>query len=266
MSWSGEPSRSIATALTQWLGNVVQHVDPWMSDEKIGSGARWNDAIAQALGETNFGIVCVTRANQHAPWLIFEAGALAKSIEVARVVPLCIDLSFSEVTGPLSAFQGRPLDRDGVRRLVHDISAASEKPMTKEQMATVFDVWWPRLEAAVGEAIEAAPSDTEPSRPAQDMLQELVERIRRIDRQAGQMLAGDGLACQEPPLEFADGIQLGPIYFTKDYPTYKKTYPQGRRAVVLRLHRTLGEISHVDLRFPEGEFLDYVPIDYLRAQ
>jgi hypothetical protein len=151
-----------------------------MSDEKIGSGARWNDAIAQALGETNFGIVCVTRANQHAPWLIFEAGALAKSVELARVVPLCIDLSFSEVTGPLSAFQGRPLARDGVSRLVHDISAASEKPMTKEQMATVFDVWWPRLEAAVTEAINAVPPDTEPRRSADDMLEELVERIRRM--------------------------------------------------------------------------------------
>ena len=118
ISWSGDPSRLIAKALAEWLRNVVQHVDPWMSDENIVSGARWNEAIAKELGETNFGIVCVTRGNQHAPWLIFEAGALAKSVEMARVVPLCIDLSFSEITGPLSGFQGRPLDRNGVGRLV----------------------------------------------------------------------------------------------------------------------------------------------------
>ena len=253
ISWSGEPSRSIATALTDWLRNVVQHVEPWMSDEKIGSGARWNDAIAQALGETNFGIVCVTRANQYAPWLIFEAGALAKSIELARVVPLCIDLSFSEVTGPLSSFQGRPLDRDGVGRLVYDISAASEKPMTKEQMATVFDVWWPRLEAAVTEAINAVPPDNEPRRSAESMLEELVERIRRIDRQAG-----------------GDDIGFGPVYLTRDYVKRDvdsdKTYPQGCRAVVLREHTLLGKVTHVDLRLPDGEFLLEVPIDYIRAE
>jgi hypothetical protein len=49
-----------------------------MSDEDIDSGARWNDSIAKSLDDTHFGIVCATRENQHAPWLIFEAGALAK--------------------------------------------------------------------------------------------------------------------------------------------------------------------------------------------
>jgi TIR domain len=92
ISWSGEPSRSIARALDGWLESVVQHVDAWMSDADIGSGQRWNEAISKSLDETDFGIVCVTRANQHAPWLIFEAGALAKSVNEGRVVPLCIDL------------------------------------------------------------------------------------------------------------------------------------------------------------------------------
>jgi hypothetical protein len=252
ISWSGELSRSIATALTEWLKSVVQHVDPWMSDEKIGSGARWSDAIAKSLGETNFGIVCVTQANQREPWLIFEAGALAKSVKLARVVPLCIDLLPSQVTGPLSDFQGRQLDRHGVSRLVHDINAALEKPMPKEQMDTVFDVWWPRLEAAAGKAIKAAPLDTEPRRSAEDMLEELVERIRRIDRQAG-----------------GDEIPIGRIYFSKDYvqdglPS-KKIYPQGSRAVVLRGHEHLGEFTHVDLRLPDGESLLEVPIGYIRT-
>jgi hypothetical protein len=49
-----------------------------MSDNNIDGGARWNDALAKALEETDFGIVCVTCANQAAPWLNFEAGAVAK--------------------------------------------------------------------------------------------------------------------------------------------------------------------------------------------
>jgi hypothetical protein len=60
ISWSGEPSRSIARALATWLGGLVQAVEPWMSDEEIGSGKRWRDEIGVALDETDFGMVCLT--------------------------------------------------------------------------------------------------------------------------------------------------------------------------------------------------------------
>ena len=70
-----------------------------MSDDAIRSGARWSDAIAQSLDESDFGIICVTRDNLDAPWLLFEAGALAKRFKTARVVPLCIDLAPSDISG-----------------------------------------------------------------------------------------------------------------------------------------------------------------------
>jgi hypothetical protein len=55
ISWRGEPSRSIARALSSWLEGVLPQLDPWMSDE-IVSGARWNDAIDKALEETDSGL------------------------------------------------------------------------------------------------------------------------------------------------------------------------------------------------------------------
>jgi hypothetical protein len=112
---------------------MVQHVDAWVSADDVGSGARWTEAVAKSLEATNFGIVCVTRANQLAPWLNFEAGALAKSLEQAKVVPLCIDLPPSDLAWPLAAFQGQPLDEEGVRNLVGDVSAATE-PWTTSSM------------------------------------------------------------------------------------------------------------------------------------
>jgi hypothetical protein len=250
ISWSSEPSRSIARALDGWLESVVQAVDVWMSDEEIGSGARWNDAIAKTLSETNFGIVCVTRANQHAPWLIFEAGALAKSVEAARVVPLCIDLSPAEVTGPLVAFQARELNEAGMRRLVHDLSAASENP---KELGAVFDAMWPQLAAAVTEAINATPTDTEPRRSADDMLEELVERMRHMDRRSAvrYQLGGEGR-----------------VIFTKEYVKHdsERTYKQGTAGQITYVRRdALGDITDVDVRLKDGEILREVPVDYFKA-
>lgn len=160
---------------------VVQHVEPWMSEEDIGSGKRWNDAIAKALGETDFAIVCVTPENQAAPWLVFEAGAIAKTVEVAHVVPLCIGVAPSQVTGPLEAFQGRALNKDGVRRLVHDITTARENPMPKAQVDELFDAMWPKLDAAILKS-RKAPSGPKHPRSTDDMLAELVDGLRRIER------------------------------------------------------------------------------------
>jgi len=66
-----------------------------------------------------------------------------------------------------------------------------------------------------------------------------------------------------------DGIPIGPVYFSRDYvrPGFfrDKTYPQGGRGVVLRVHKFLWRETHVDLRLPDGEFLLEVPIDYVRT-
>jgi hypothetical protein len=219
---------------------------------RLAVGLVGSDAIATSLGETNFGIVCVTGANQHAPWLIFEAGALAKSVELARVVPLRIDLSSSEVTGPLSAFQGRSLDEDGVRRLVQDLNEAAEKRMPKDRLDVLFKNMWPDLKAAIDEAINAVPTDTEPRRSAEDMLEEVVELTRRIDRQLNKEAGVDDIVFTKEFVKFG----LGSI----------TTYARGTSGLVTRVHTGPdSEITHVDVRLPNGEVVREVPIDYFRA-
>ena len=49
-----------------------------MSSEDISAGVRWQYLISEALEGSSVGILCVTRENQSAPWLNFEAGAIAK--------------------------------------------------------------------------------------------------------------------------------------------------------------------------------------------
>jgi hypothetical protein len=62
--------------------------------------------------------------------------------------------------------------------------------------------------------------------------------------------------------------RLAPLrdYVRRGFLCKDKRYPQGRRGVVLREHKLLGRVTHVDLRLPDGEFLLEVPIDYIRAE
>jgi len=103
LSWSGQRSRKAAEAFHLWLPDVLQSVHPWMSSEDICSGAGWNQQIRTALNDSNFGIVFVTRDNRESVWLMFEAGALAKHVDEARVVPLIVDdeLTPAMLNGPL---------------------------------------------------------------------------------------------------------------------------------------------------------------------
>src|SRR5581483_8186823 len=105
ISWSGKRSRAVAVALRDWLPGVINSVEPFVSSEDIYAGSRWQKEIAEQLESTNFGIVCVTKENQHAPWLNFEAGALAKAVESSYVVPLAVDLKPTDVEIPLGQFQ-----------------------------------------------------------------------------------------------------------------------------------------------------------------
>jgi hypothetical protein len=59
ISWSGEPSRSIAHGLNDWLEGILPQVEPWMSDDEIDSSSRWDGVIAESLDEINYGIVCI---------------------------------------------------------------------------------------------------------------------------------------------------------------------------------------------------------------
>ncbi len=86
VSWSGTPAQVLADFLQTWLRQVIQELDPFMSTKSIEKGARWSPEISRRLSETNHAIVCVTSKNQDAPWLNFEAGALAKATD-SRVRP-----------------------------------------------------------------------------------------------------------------------------------------------------------------------------------
>ena len=185
ISWSGQASRDVAEALRAWLPPLVQSADFWMSSQDIGSGTRWFAEIGRQLDETDFGIICLTPENRESPWLMFESGALAKRLDLARVVPLYIGLKPSEVRPPLGMFQGVPLTSETIFDLVRDLNGASERPVSSDGIKSLVDAMLPAFMDRVNPSIEAAKANTNTPAPSpeQESISELTNVVRDLQWQ-----------------------------------------------------------------------------------
>ncbi|WIM89318.1 TIR domain-containing protein [Candidatus Mycobacterium wuenschmannii] len=185
VSWSGRPAQVLAAFLQTWLRQVIQELDPFMSTNSIAKGARWSPEIAKRLETTSEAIVCVTSENQDAPWLNFEAGALAKATD-SRVRPLLIDLAPSDVTGPLSEFQlTSAADKEDVRRLINSINENCDRSLPTEILDATFEREWPALKEKITEVIKligGQPSTKQRKRDDVDLMAEILERVRMMER------------------------------------------------------------------------------------
>lgn len=180
ISWSGERSQIFAQALHDWLPMVLQSVVPWLSHADIAAGDRWADTIAKELDDSNFGITCVTRENISSPWILFEAGALAKRMQEGRVIPLLLDIEFKDVTGPLAQFQAKKAERGGLFDVINSINQLSDVKVSESLLPKQFEALWLSLEKKI-EDIPKNPTPARQHRPQQEILEELVSSIRGLD-------------------------------------------------------------------------------------
>src|ERR1035437_8933004 len=177
ISWSGEKSGEVAKVIEKYLPAIINDAEPWLSSKDISVGARWSKEIALKLESAQIGITCLTSENQHEPWILFEAGAVAKLTDVGRAMVLRIDLSTTEVTGPLSQFQSVGLDEEGIFRLVLSVNAAGSKPVAEETLKLTFKALWPKMK----EQLSTLPSDTattKPVRTEKNLLEEILGLVR----------------------------------------------------------------------------------------
>lgn len=156
ISWSGETSKNVATAIREWLPTVLQTVKPYFTPSDIEKGTRWSSDIAQELDDSMAGIFCVTSQNLNSQWLMFEAGAISKKVEQSLVCPILIGLENSDISGPLTQFQTTLFEKSDFRRLVSDLNKANTSNVLEEGVLnTVFEKFWPELESKVKGIIEA---------------------------------------------------------------------------------------------------------------
>ena len=113
-------------------------------------GFRWSVEIAEKLESASFGMLCITADNLDAPWLLFEAGALAKKLNRPNVCPYLIDLKPSDLQGPLSQFQACESTKADTLKLLHSMNEAlSQRALPIAQIDRAFDKWWPDFEIAL---------------------------------------------------------------------------------------------------------------------
>jgi hypothetical protein len=110
ISWSGKTSNSVALVLKDWLEDVIQDLDCFVSTH-LEKGQPWAVTLAKELAGSKYGISCVTRSNKSEQWLNYEAGAISNQVE-ARVSPFLINMKTSDIEVPLVP---RHRDNDGLK-------------------------------------------------------------------------------------------------------------------------------------------------------
>ncbi|UNK71727.1 toll/interleukin-1 receptor domain-containing protein [Microbacterium sp. H1-D42] len=196
ISWSGPRSQKLADALREWLHDVIQSVECFCSTEDIRAGQRWNNEVNSWLGETDFGVLCVTSENVKAPWLNFEAGALAKRInDDARVVPVTLGFAPSALDEPLKQFNGVPAKKDGILRLVKSIA---EVAGSKVDIDRAFALWWPDLEKRISAIPDSDEKVSQPEPPdVNEMFTDIMSSIRGLSTDVRHNYPGDRVPLAE---------------------------------------------------------------------
>lgn len=174
----------VAELLDTWLQCVIQAVDPWMSSKDIDRGSLWFSEINDQLQNTTIGIICLTQENKNKPWILFEAGALAKGLSNSRVCTFLIDLEPTDVGTPLSQFNHTFPSQGGLWELVRTLnSSLKEKGLKEKTLELVFETYWPKFELDFRKILEETPqSDHVEKRSEDEILLEILSSTRTMDR------------------------------------------------------------------------------------
>jgi hypothetical protein len=184
ISWSGERSRLLAESLRDWLPTVIQSVEPFLSKADIHKGSRWGVELSSILEQSKLGIICLTPDNLNKPWILFEAGALSKTLPDSLVCPLLFNLDPSDVVGPLEQFQATILNKEDVRELIRTINyAQKEEALSPDLLEKAFELAWPEFKERVSK-IPDVPLADRYDRSTHDIVREILERIRAEQRES----------------------------------------------------------------------------------
>jgi len=188
ISWSGTPSHNIALALKDWLPFLFTGIEPFVSSEGVRKGKRWQIEIAKELESSNFGIVCLTPDNTEEPWILFESGALSKSLNESSVSTLLTGgLRNGDIEGPLSHFQHTSFEKEDFFKLLTAINDSQQSgKQDTARLQKIFDKFWEELRVSVEKALKTT-EKSEKKRGVEDMVRELLDVTNSIAKNMPQL-------------------------------------------------------------------------------
>ena len=201
ISWSGDLSREFAEFFDHWLKDVLQGVETFISTSDIGVGDDWRKELDESLEENSIGVLILTPENISSQWLFYEAGALAKTSEIARVMPLRLGVSnFDIQKGPLSKFQNANADRSGIKSILVAINELlQERGVDQDRLERSFSRWWPDLENKISSVqnnildIDVERFDENTASNSNELLGQLAEEVRELSKLVGKTSFGSGV-------------------------------------------------------------------------
>lgn len=183
LSWSGQRSKEVANLLSDWLCCVIQASRPWISTRDLDRGSLWFGEINDQLKDTTVGIICLTQENKARPWILFEAGALAKGLSTSRVCTLLVDLEPKDIEDPLAQFNHTFPTRESVLGLVKTLNnTLANNSLDNRILEQVFDTYWPQFDEKFKNIL--ATTEAQPPskpRPKEDVLGEILENTRMLN-------------------------------------------------------------------------------------
>jgi hypothetical protein len=144
--------------MAEHLPEIIEGLETFVSDQ-IEKGSLWFHEVRTQLQEANAGLLCLTPENVGSPWLHYEAGALAASLEDAparRIYTYLLGLDPRDLTGPLAAYQSTVADESDTKMLVDSLARTLGAIDVGRTSSDRYGDWWQRVSAAI-EAIPAAP-------------------------------------------------------------------------------------------------------------
>lgn len=190
VSWSSPANQKIGRAVREFVSEVLGTDSVFMSDEDIEPGEKSLEEIDAALKRSTAALVIVSATSARDPWLNFEAGAMGVRLEKAKVIPILLDLDFSQLIQPLAQFQGIRFDnREKFSQMLRVLNnQRGESRIKSETLNIVFDTKWNAFIETVQREIDAnaKPEDAAALPDESDKIDEILSTLRRMTSTSAQ--------------------------------------------------------------------------------
>jgi hypothetical protein len=232
--------------LSTWIGDVLQGAETWISTDDIDKGSLWFGDISTQLAGTSVGILCLTPENVTAPWVLFEAGALSKGLPKGRVCPLLVNLGHTDLKPPLSQFNGTLPTKEDMLKLILTINSQNDdKTIAVDKVQKAFNLWWDEFDSKFAAILKGyKPVKKEHRRPTEDVLEEILEISRSLQKASQQSSAMNPIFVFEPGMEKPLSLQR---YVENELKDESSVYPKWLLADLLKAPSHVSQLKLLDL-------------------